>query len=198
MEAAHNIPVQNQRPPTEALNPVDKKSAEAPQNRVILYITRPEETKNCNFWIGLFKNGVTMPQELYEHDNIDEVYYKAAHEGVADQEALLISNTEKDPPEHFYLLPLDELKKSPDRIIEHIYDVLKAMAPKRAGFYFSRDLIDQATSLSLLKKVLLACRLTPTKEFYLFAGKHGVNSILNTALDVKVELEESMDVLVFH
>ena len=179
-------------------DPIRTEGAEAPQNRVILYITRPEETKNCNFWIGLFKNGSAKPQDLYEHTNIDEVYYKAVNEGIADQEAILISNTEHEPAEHFYLLPLQELKESPDKVIEHIYDVLKAMAPKRAGFYFSRDLIDQGTCLSLLKKVLMACRLTPTKEFYLFAGKHGVNSVLNTALDVKAELGESMDVIVFH
>lgn len=171
---------------------------ELAENRVVLYITRPEETKNCNFWIGLYKMGTIPPQDLYDHTNIDEVYYKAASDGVSDDEAILISNTERDPAEHFYLLPQEDLKNSPQKVIDQIYDVLKAMAPKRAGFYFSRDLVDQETCLNLLKKVIVACKESPTKEFYLFAGKHGVNSILNTALDVKAEIQGDMDVIVFH
>lgn len=166
--------------------------------RVILYITRPEETKNCGFWIGLYKKGKLKPQDLYDHKNIDEVYYKAVSEGVDDDAPFLISNTETEIPEHFYLLPLDEIKQSQESVIKHIFDTLKALAPKRAGFYFSRDLVDQETCLALLKKVILACKDSPTKEFYLFAGKHGINSILNTALDAKQELSQSFDVIVFH
>lgn len=167
-------------------------------DRVILYITRPEETKNCGFWIGLYKKGRLKPQDLYDHKDIDEVYHKAVSDGVNDSSPFLISNTEVDPPEHFYLLPMEGLRQSPEAVIKNIFDTLQALAPKRAGFYFSRDLIDQPTCLSLLKKVILACQNSPTKEFYLFAGKHGVNSILNTALDAKNELDKSVEVIVFH
>lgn len=168
------------------------------RGRVVLYITRPEETKNCNFWIGLFKKGPVRPQDLYNHDAIEDVYYRAVYEGINDDEAILISNTEPKPPEHFYLLPLEQVKKSFDQVIEQITETIKAIGPSRAGFYFSRDLVNQEDCFKLLKMALKACRSTSTREFYLFAGKHGVNSILNTALDVKAELTDSLDVLVFH
>ena len=197
METAQDAAVGKDK--SSSLNDIVAQSApKAPANRVVLYITRPEETRNCNFWIGLFKKGKVHPQELYEHSNIDQVYYKAVNEGINDDEPILISNTERQPPEHFYLLPLETLNSSPEKLIQQIFDTLTAMAPSRAGLYFSPELLNKEECLQLLKKVLLSCQDAPTKEFYLFAGKHGINSVLNTAIDVKHELLNSIEVLVFH
>ena len=102
-------------------------------NRVILYVTRPEETKNCNFWIGLFKTGSTSPTELYGCRSVEEVYYKASQEGINDSKPILISNTEKIPAHHFFLLPYEELLTSQEESINSITKALEAINPKRAG-----------------------------------------------------------------
>ncbi len=197
MDTAQELNRQEQ-PQTRADFSPQSDDATTSPNRVILYITRPEETKNCNFWIGLFKKGSIHPSALYDFKSIEEVYYRAVTEGLDDAEPLLISNTEKFPPEHFYFIPHETFIHSPERLIAQILDTLSAMNPIRAGLYFSPDLINKAECLNLLKQVLISCKNAPTREFYLFAGKHGINSVLNTAIDVKHELLNQIEVLVFH
>ncbi|NRA65804.1 MAG: hypothetical protein HRU19_15050 [Pseudobacteriovorax sp.] len=165
---------------------------------VVLYITRPDETKNCNFWIGAFEKGSSSINDIYSCKSIKEVYAHMVEKGIVETQPLLIANTEIVPPETYYFVPKPMLLKEPNTAISHIINSINAMKPERAGIYFSPSLLSKNKALSILKHTVLQLAQTQTKEFYLYAGEHGINPILNIALDIKKQLEASSDVLVFH
>ena len=170
----------------------------SPLKRLVFYITKPDETHQCNFWIGLFKNGPCSASELLEGENIDDVYEKAANKGLSDDEPILLSDTSLPISRHFYFLPASGLEKKQAEIIAEIYDVLKAMRPQKAGFYFSPELVNDSQLKELFLQTLLGACQTNTFEYYLYVGKHGMTRILNIALEAKKALEKNWQVIVFH
>lgn len=203
-------PVTVQKPTDEAVVIPPKQSDQAlvkkqnvavqpsPLKRLVFYVTKPDETHQCNFWIGLFKKGSCSASELLEGENIDEVYEKAAKKGLSDDEPILLSDTSTSISRHFYFLPASGLEKKPDEIIAEIYDVLKAMRPQKAGLYFSPELVNNENLKKLFLKTLLVACQTNTFEYYLYVGKHGMTRILNIALEAKKALEKNWQVIVFH
>jgi hypothetical protein len=117
-------PVTVQKPTDEAVVIPPKQSDQAlvkkqnvavqpsPLKRLVFYVTKPDETHQCNFWIGLFKKGSCSASELLEGENIDEVYEKAAKKGLSDDEPILLSDTSTSISRHFYFLPASGLEKS--------------------------------------------------------------------------------------
>ncbi|MFW7378346.1 MAG: hypothetical protein ACOH5I_06045 [Oligoflexus sp.] len=170
-------------------------------NRLVIYITRPEEAQNCHFWIGLFRPGPLRPPQLLTCETIDEIYDRAALEGLNDQEPILIADTSRMPARGFYLWPYQPKSFSQEQaemMADSLVAALEAMRPRRVGIYFSPDLVNKSQAQDLMKQTILKMRKTSSKEYYLYAGAHGVNMVLNTALEIKAMLADQNEVLVFH
>lgn len=168
--------------------------------RLILYVTRPEEAHNCHFWVGLYRHGPLRAPRLLEFHSIDEIYDQAALEGLNDISPIFLADTSHLPAKGYYLLPVsqDKLKDQHEQMIQAIQVTLEAMRPNRVGFYFSPDLVKKEGAQELLRLTLKSMSHAHTKEYYLYAGAHGVNTILNTALEVKKMLADQFEVIVFH
>lgn len=165
---------------------------------LVIYVTRADEIRNCHFWIGGYRVGSVAPQDLLESRDVNEVYKIAVDKGLAEDEPLLLSDTQRQPSRSFYLLPNDRLDLDGEHSVHLIREVIKAMRPQRAGLYFDSNLFKATDPQDLLIKTIASIRRLPTKELYLYAGSHGVNRILNTALTFKQRFEEDIDILVFH
>jgi len=170
-------------------------------NRIVIYITRPEEASNCHFWIGLFRQGPLRPPQLLSCKSIDEIYDRAALEGLNDQEPILIADTSSAPARGFYFWPYQQAnfnQSQTELMVNSLVTTLQAMRPKRVGIYFSPDLVSKVQAQDLIKQTILKIRETDSKEYYLYAGAHGINMVLNTALEIKAMLSDTNEVLVFH
>lgn len=176
--------------------------AEETRHRLVLYITRPEEVHNCHFWVGLYRQGALRATDLLSLPSIEDIYHCAATEGVRDQEPILVADTSNLPAKGFYLLPTHGRHQTDqaeiETMVQSIATALEAIKPQRVGLYFSPELMDKTSCGLLLKHCLLKLRDANTREFYLYAGAHGVNTVLNTALEVKMMLVDQEEVLVFH
>jgi hypothetical protein len=168
--------------------------------RLAIYITRPDETQNCDFWIGLYKHGNGTPTKLLQSKSIEEFYHIASTDGLPDKKPILLSDTADARARHFYLISENDWMTRPDFAISEISKALNALHPKKAGFYFSSDLVKNPLLTELFRETLIEACKTSTKEYYLFVGNIGINRLVNIAMEVKEALEQETNeqIFVFH
>ena len=179
--------------------PIEK--AEEPKNTITVMIADESGFDECNFWIGFFKKGVTEPLELSKSDKTKETLNIAMNEGINESQPLMISNSQAEPPRFIYLVPIPDLARADTAQVSSVFvKTVKSLRPKKVGVYFVPGKNSGDNLLIFLQEVLFRCaQETGTREFYLYPGKHGLNSILNTAHYFKKQMEEKkVGVYVYH
>jgi len=169
---------------------------------VTLKIATLDAETNCDFWVGVASSGKISPLLLLEEPSVQTIFSRAAAEGVTESEPIMLSDTERASPRFVYLLPMPGAEFRDQVLwVDDLVATIRAWSPRRVGFYLAPELLDTGTGQSLLlmaMKELIGS--TDVNEFYLLVGSHGLNTVLNGALQLKEEIDEdqSLNFMVFH
>lgn len=190
----------NQKHPNSLVHKEHTSAKLSNERNLAIYITRPDETQSCDFWIGLYRSGNNSPANLLETSSVEEFYKMATEQGLSDDKPILLSDTALVTPKNYYLIPENDWVTRPDTAIKQIGKTLKALRPKKAGLYFCSDLVPQSSLTELFTETLIEAFKSSTREYYLFVGDMGINRLLNIAIDVKtaIERETGEEIFVFH
>lgn len=173
---------------------------ESQLTRCNLYLTEAPGT-DCNFWLGLARKGEQTPQSIMGGISVATMLDDAAMEGVSDDAPIMLSDTTQIPSQFLYLMPVPELEfRDRSLWIHQIIETTKNWNPETIGIYLHPAILASDAAKELLASTLTALiETTRIKNYYLLVGSHGVNSLINTALKVKAELETAdREVVVFH
>lgn len=173
-----------------------------PQARpVTLRLITDEDDATCNFWMGLCARGSMSPAQLMDAGRVPALLLEAAAKGVNEHEPVMLADTSCEPPRYVYLTPAPSADFRERAVwLQDLISTIKSWAPLSAGFYISPDLIASKDSQELLGQILREMIThSTTSSFYLLLGAHGMNTILNTALRLKSELDsDTLNILVYH
>lgn len=180
----------------------DLEKANFTESPGILKITPAGKSSVCHFWVGLFRTGSTSAQELFSLSDPEEIFVTAAREGLAEDEAIMLSNANLAPPRYVYLVPTtDSLPQRLDtKAVSAFVTALRMWQPQQAGLYIAPELAEKRTAQEMLLQILRESLLTTElREFCLLVGTLDKNDLLNTAIWLKEHLErESINVCVYH
>ncbi len=179
-------------------SPEAQDSRDLPTNSISLIITRPEDTADCPFWVGLYRQGQASAREVFSLDRIDDVFSLLNEKGLNENQPLMLSDSSGEVVRQFYLVPESLCRQNRLEAKTLILKTVEALKPARIGVYFGIDPTDPDTSRILLEEILVGLGKSGIRELYLFTGRLGVNTILNAALRVKQGLLGIKDLQVFH
>ncbi|HYX36732.1 MAG TPA: hypothetical protein VE954_26785 [Oligoflexus sp.] len=163
-----------------------------------LIITRPEDSADCPFWIGLYKKGEAGAREVFGLERIDDVFKLLTEQGIDEKQALMLSDSSGEVVRQFYLVPEVLCMSDRQEAKTLILKTVDALKPTRIGVYFGIDMKNPDSSRVLLEEILIGLARTEIRELFLFTGNLGVNTVLNAALRVKHGLAGSKELQVFH
>lgn len=174
----------------------------APAGRTVrIYFAQPEDTEYCYLWVGLFHPGTLRPHDLYQCTSVNEVFEKAAFDGLAEREPFMLSDTSKSPPRFTYLVPEPGMNQERRwATVNNIVETIKGWVPQPVGIYIAPELFGDRKSQDFLVDLLGHFLMkTSCNDFYLLPGKHGINALLNISLRLKEQFEgQGIDIKVFH
>ena len=150
-------------------------------------------TKDCQFWVGLACAGPLTPTALMDAPNLDSLFKQAASEGLCESGPVMLTDTAGSGARFIYLLQVPG-KEFRDRAIwmHDLVATVRAWAPGQVGFYIAPSLLTANTGYELLIQTISELiRSTSTNQFYLLVGEHGLNPLVNAAVKMKHEIEET-------
>lgn len=177
--------------------PRDTEQANTP---VVLRIATAGEDSACYFWSGLFRRGALRPQQLFARDQ-QQMLSLAAQQGVCEDEAIMLSSTEQDPPRFTYLVPAPASPLQNDtHAVQAVVKALRLWQPRCAGLYLDPQLIAPQPAATMLLQIVRAALLTAAvREFCLATGAQQHNDLLNTTVWLKENLEkEAINASIYH
>ncbi len=180
------------------VTPANVGVASTESNTLSLIITRPEDTTDCPFWIGLYKKGLSGAREVFALERIDEVFKLLTERGLDENQALMLSDSSGEGVRQFYLVPEKLCQTDRQEAKALILKTIEALKPNRIGVYFGIDSKNPEQNRALLEEILIGLARTGIRELFLFTGNLGVNTVLNAALRVKHGLAGSKELQVFH
>lgn len=154
----------------------------------------------CNYWISLYNQGSLAPADLIQGLQLEEIFDRACTEGANSQSPFVAVNTQSSgQPTYFYFSPPPR-PENEDFWLAETCQKAHSFRPQIIGIYLSPQVMnaERASSLliSLLKRFI---EEKATSEFDLFIGRHGLNSILNSALEIKALMRAvGYEISVFH
>ena len=93
MEQATN----EEQKPQANVNPAPQANRE-----VQIFLVNDEESKSCEFWIGLFAKGPHSPNHLFYKNSLMEVFDTASKEGLAEVVPVMLSDTTANKSKYIY------------------------------------------------------------------------------------------------
>lgn len=190
-----DLSIEDLAPKTSPLNPLEKVE--------IHLIHSEKDAVLCPLWVGVYRKGNMSPEELLDYKKVEEILEAAVHEGLDSDEVVVLAETrEERAPCKYFLVPIENEKVSESqRWLENLTAAISDWGEQSPGIYFSPELLGTELALKLL--LMLMKHFIDQDKFTrinLLVGSHGMHSILNAALKLKVKLNEvsSKDVQIFH
>jgi hypothetical protein len=180
------------------VTPADVGMASTESDILSLIITRPEDTTDCPFWIGLYKKGEASARDVFTLERIEDVFKLLTERGLDEKQALMLSDSSGQGVRQFYLVPETLCRTDRQEAKILILKTIEALKPSRIGIYFGIDAKNPDNSRAMLEEILIGLARTGIRELFLFTGNLGVNTVLNAALRVKHGLAGSKELQVFH
>ncbi len=169
--------------------------------KVAIHLISDTDAHSECFWLGLFHRGSLTPPELLEHQSISQLFDEAASKGLKEQGPVMLSDALGTKTRYVYLLPEPRgSEESKADWVNQLVETVKSWSPPKVGIYLSKELLGKDLThellINILKKLIQNSQST---DYYLIPGTHGVNSILNTSLEIKSELtSDKLWIYVFH
>lgn len=180
-------------------SPTDKEqTANAP---AVLQIVTVGEDSACYFWSGLFRHGTVQSQELLALADYQKIFTIAAQQGLHEDEAIMLSNTDCTPSRYTYLVPAPVDPQQVERAtVQAFITALKLWQPNRVGLYLAPQLVAPQAAAEMLLQIVREAMLTASlREFCLATGTAEANDLLNTTIWLKENLErEAINVRIYH
>lgn len=168
---------------------------------IVINIASSQQAMECRFWVGLYKRGELLPSQVCYADGVEDVLRQSAEKGLADSEALVISDALQEPPRYFYLMPAGSTCSFKEgEVLQDIINAISSWQPQKIGVYLAPDLLSSADQMDQLLRLLVSfVGRDMANEYYLWPGDYGFNAVLNTALKLK-ELVDSnaVEVRIWH
>ena len=170
---------------------------------VTLRLVSSDSEAECNFWVGLAQlDGTLTPgQILDDQRSIQDVFADSASKGIAGDQPLLVTDTERVPPRYLYFLgpPAGEFRERAIWLSE-LTKTIRSIQPGAIGFYLDPQLAsedeDHELVLAILRELI---RVSDTVDYYLLIGEYGLNTLLNASVKLRAELlQDSINLYVFH
>jgi hypothetical protein len=187
----------------KVMNPgtVHEPSAIVPNKTIAIHLINSEDMHLCQFWLGLFQGGKLTPPTLLNVDNCEDVFRKAASEGLCESGPVMLTDSNCNPARFYYLLP-EPGQNIPQRAswLHSLVHTVKSWSPEKCGIYLAPDMLTKKDIYELLEQIMHELVLTTeTTDYFLMTSSHGLNCVLSSALKIKAELEpEDVRVYVFH
>lgn len=172
-----------------------------PPKEISIKLIANEKDTDCFFWVGLCKKGERHPHSLLDVENVEEIFERAANCGISDDGPIMLSDSRTQIPRFIYLLPPpSDMPDQENEWIDRLIKTINSWSPKHLGFYLSPDLMSSEESHCLLKNVLKKMMVNAeSQEYFLLLGSHDLNTMLNTALSIRMDLhEKNVELSVFH
>ncbi|MFK7826032.1 MAG: hypothetical protein AB8G05_17910 [Oligoflexales bacterium] len=171
-----------------------------PAKEISIKLVSSEKDTGCYFWVGLCRKGELHPHNLLDVDHIQEIFDQAAKNGINDDGPIMLSDSRTQLPRFIYLLPPPESDGEEVQWISQLLKTINSWSPTHLGFYLSPDLLSSQNSHALLKNVLKKMMLeAESQEYFLLLGSHNLNTMLNTALSIRMDLQsKNVALSVFH
>ena len=180
-------------------SPTDtEQTANAP---AVLQITTVGEDSACYFWSGMFRRGTVQSQELLALSDYQKIFAIAAQQGLHEDEAVMLSNTDCSPSRYTYLVPAPADPQQVERAtVQAFVSALKLWRPSRAGLYLAPQLVAPQVAAEMLLQIVRGAMLAASlREFCLATGTAEANELLNTTVWLKENLEkEAINVCIYH
>ncbi len=167
----------------------------------ILQITTVGDDSACYFWSGLFRRGTAPARELLALADHDKIFTIAAQQGLHEDEAVMLSNTDCSPSHYTHLVPAPTDPQQVERAtVQTFVSALQLWRPQRAGLYFAPRLLAPQAAAEMLLQIIREAMLTAARrEFCLATGTTEANDLLNTTVWLKENLErEAINVCIYH
>jgi len=169
--------------------------------KIAIHLIPETDAQSECFWLGLFHKGSLTPPELLEHQSISELFNEAASKGLKEQGPVMLSDSNGNKTRFVYLLPEPPTDfDSKSKWVQQLVETVKSWAPPKVGIYLSKELLGKELTHELLIDILQNLIKTgKSTDYYLIPGAHGLNTILNSALEIKSKLsDDKLWVYVFH
>ncbi len=147
---------------------------------------------HCHFWVGITEAGDIPPSNLLDTKSMGDLLTKARRQGVTEDGAIALSDTNRSPERFALLIPGPESNRMVLQWAEKTAGDLLAWNPKTLGLYFaptSNNTQEPLMYLITLVRTILV--INPTLPIFLLAGEYGLNRILNITLKLRDELDPS-------
>lgn len=168
----------------------------------VVTISIAAHESDCSFWIGLFQHGALSPMDLYGCASVTEMLEQAATNGITgESEPVMLTDTSVSPPRYVYFVPVSGPSTGlSEAVKEELIRTVGSWSPGRAGIYLAPELCGHNMAADVLLELLgRFVEATGVNEFFLLPGHHGFNTLLNTALRLKFDLEDDgLEIHVFH
>ncbi len=167
----------------------------------VLQITTVGEDSACYFWSGLFRRGTVRSQELLTLADYQKIFAIAAQQGLDEDEAVMLSNTDCHPPRYTYLVPAPaDAQQVVRATVQTFVAALQLWRPHRAGLYLAPQLVAPQVAAEMLLQIVREAMLTAARrEFCLATGTETADDLLNTTVWMKENLEkEAINVCIYH
>lgn len=179
-------------------NPND---AAADSPNLLINIINDEHESDCKFWVGFYRTGTMKPFQLLEIERVQEVFEKASTTGLDISGPIMLTDSLAQGPSYYFLSPLPQTEQEMNaEWVSKLCDSILSWNIDNIGFYFGTELMRPNASQVILSKILRkAILLRRQGKFNLLIGTHGINTIINVALDLRHHLlSEGVHVFVYH
>ncbi|MBP6218770.1 MAG: hypothetical protein KA436_09305 [Oligoflexales bacterium] len=164
----------------------------------------------CHLWVGITRKGVLSPSDLINLRSVETILHEAAAQGTSSPCPLALADTTKTAqgPTLVYLTELPNPHIGRQKVLEkgaeeswvqQLYRAILDCSRERVGFYFSPEILGEDLAHNLLLRLLhLLIPNKKIKTYSLLIGSHGMNNILNTALDLKNLVAKDYKIRIHH
>ena len=172
-----------------------------PERRTIaVNLVADGEVETCPFWIGLFRRGDLSAREINSIQSTGTILNKVVEQGVNENKSIMLADASLHPPRYIYLLPNEGNEGRFPEIASEVLPSIKAWNMDKIGIYLAPEALADEIGESCLANLITECvESNLMVDYYLYTGSHGLNVLLNQALNLKTELNaKQIDICVFH
>lgn len=163
------------------------------------YITQANELDTCDFWITTFAEGKASVLDILKSGNSAGIFDSLADVGLADKDAILVSDTTNQRKNTYFLLPESASgTDSSERMIDQLKEAVKAANPVKVGIYMNPTNLDAKESLKWT--AVYACSIIEQKniDICFYDGRYQNTDLINLCIGLKNEQLAGKKIVVVH
>jgi len=175
-------------------------SKQVKKNQVDIFLLESEkEDRECDYWIGLYRKGITRPKDLMQRSRISEIMSTAATVGLDANGPVVVADTDISN-RVFYFMNVDRVCDCHAEWVRSLSSNLVLWKKDILGIYLAPEILENQSMLILCQVATEVLEKQLASKLYFFIGEHGLYPVLNAALAVKKSFEENsnLNIKIYH